>query len=1102
MKKTIALVLIVLLVAAIIAPVAVAASTTVRIHTADDLAQLAKNCQLDSYSANVTVVLENDIDMGGAALTPIPTFSGTFDGNGYTISNFTVNADGSHQGFFRYIEKNGTVKNLNLSGTVAPGGSACEIGGIAGTNRGTIESCVYSGSVTGENDVGGIAGENYGTVIGCTANGQLSGIQFTGGIVGYNNGRIESSLNYAAVNTTISQSEVDKYTVDLTSITEGFNAAEETDSVKDTGGIAGASMGELKGCVNYGTVGYQHYGYNVGGIVGRQSGYITGCENRGTVYGRQDVGGIVGQMEPNKQLINSGTLTEELNKLHDLADKALTNGNTQSDQVTEALNAIKNNTRSAINSASSVHSEINSFVDGTIESVNELISRVELVIDRMVPISASFNDAASRLTIGLEKLDVCLSTLEMNEGDLAELDSYIDNLTGSLKRMSYEMDYLAYLGTIYTSDTEYSEYTESELNNIKPSKAEQEEAKQMFGYDYDKDLDDKDDIVDEIMIVLPDLIKDSANANKAKSQIIDKLDEYYLRESVDTDGDGIGDDSRIEFATQNANEARDYFVAASDYFDDATAGFAGLDAELAAMEEIRFQNLSSKYYQATDDLYNNLGAVTDSMGTLNTALDNTSDIATEDLKALNDQANVVLTMMSNVLTGNWDYTYMEDVSEDNETGNTNGKVLSSTNYGSVEGDTSVGGIAGTMGVDEAEEIIEKIEEAADISIVASSTYEARCVIRDCTNNGGITGKKNNIGGIVGEEKIGAVISCEGYGAVESTDGMYVGGIAGYSETAVRSSYAMCSVAGQSYVGGIAGFGTKITDCRTLIGVEAQSECLGTIAGYADVSEEGSISNNLYVNDDLGGIDGISYIGVAERTTYEKLITDPTVPSDFSRLKLSFSVDGEVIKTIDFKYGGTIDKAEIPEVPAKEGFSGAWPEYDYSVLTFSDLIEAVYTPLQASMAAEEVREDDEKSVVLVEGEFEDYANVIINEYTGEGPDVDGEEVLEKWVLRIDGAEPGADLSYTVRYLPPIESEEFAIYILKDNVWTKVQTTDSGSYVVFNGEGEQMVFACVTDSGSIMLWIIIAAAAAFVAGVTIVTVAIVRNSKKKKAEAKAE
>lgn len=64
------------------------------------------------------------------------------------------------------------------------------------------------------------------------------------------------------------------------------------------GGIAGNSSGVISSCTNYGTIGYNHTGYNVGGIAGSQNGKILNCTNEGDIYGRKDVGGIVGQAEP------------------------------------------------------------------------------------------------------------------------------------------------------------------------------------------------------------------------------------------------------------------------------------------------------------------------------------------------------------------------------------------------------------------------------------------------------------------------------------------------------------------------------------------------------------------------------------------------------------------------------------------------------------------------------------------------------------------------------------------------------------------------------------------------------------------------------------
>lgn len=55
-------------------------------------------------------------------------------------------------------------------------------------------------------------------------------------------------------------------------------------TITDIGGIAVISSGVVRACLNHGTVGYLHIGYNIGGIVGSQTGYVEGCVNYGPVY--------------------------------------------------------------------------------------------------------------------------------------------------------------------------------------------------------------------------------------------------------------------------------------------------------------------------------------------------------------------------------------------------------------------------------------------------------------------------------------------------------------------------------------------------------------------------------------------------------------------------------------------------------------------------------------------------------------------------------------------------------------------------------------------------------------------------------------------------
>lgn len=78
--------------ASLAAPAALAAEggDTVFVRTAEDLVQLAENCTLDSWSQGRIVRLEADIDLSGTDFTPIPTFGGTFEGQGHTISGLST----------------------------------------------------------------------------------------------------------------------------------------------------------------------------------------------------------------------------------------------------------------------------------------------------------------------------------------------------------------------------------------------------------------------------------------------------------------------------------------------------------------------------------------------------------------------------------------------------------------------------------------------------------------------------------------------------------------------------------------------------------------------------------------------------------------------------------------------------------------------------------------------------------------------------------------------------------------------------------------------------------------------------------------------------
>ena len=127
------------------------------------------------------------------------------------------------------------------------------MGGLAGQNAGTIQNCSFSGTVSGTDRIGGIAGSNTvtGVITGCTVDGTVYGNHFVGGLAGQNDGVISYCTNRAAVNTAVSQNDVQLDDLTLTDLLTTERGADIT----DIGGVAGQSAGVLRACINYGAVG-------------------------------------------------------------------------------------------------------------------------------------------------------------------------------------------------------------------------------------------------------------------------------------------------------------------------------------------------------------------------------------------------------------------------------------------------------------------------------------------------------------------------------------------------------------------------------------------------------------------------------------------------------------------------------------------------------------------------------------------------------------------------------------------------------------------------------------------------------------------------------
>ncbi len=230
---------------------------TYEVYNANGLLAWNKAVQ-GNLSLNCT--LTDDIDLTGKEWTPIGSninyvytgYTGTFDGQGHTISGLTINQARFAVGLIGCIDKGGTVKNVQLKDVNISGES--EVGAIAGASLGTVIGCsVEGGSVTASLTVaGGVVGYSrslgtgeHGDIIGCSSSATVQGESSVGGVLGV--------------------------------ITDGFiTACYSTSDVVAT---------------------RTEYAANAGGAVGNSTtGTITACYHAsGTITGQGNIGGAIGQ---------------------------------------------------------------------------------------------------------------------------------------------------------------------------------------------------------------------------------------------------------------------------------------------------------------------------------------------------------------------------------------------------------------------------------------------------------------------------------------------------------------------------------------------------------------------------------------------------------------------------------------------------------------------------------------------------------------------------------------------------------------------------------------------------------------------------------------
>ena len=1002
-----------------------AAEETITIATEQEFADFAKACTRDTWSQGVTVELTADLDLSSASAAQVPIFQGTFHGNGHTISGLSVEKKGSKVGLFRTLTQSAVVEDLTVEGSLEPQGSAGQTGLLAGENYGTVRGCTARGTVSAQEDVGGLVGLNgeEGRLLHCNNVATVSGVTNAGGIAGQNLGWIEGCTNSGPVN---------------------IQADQETPT--SVGGVAGLSRGTIRSCTNTGAVGYQHVGYNMGGIVGLQSGEVSGCTNTGPVKGRKDVGGIVGQFEPYTSLTYgespSERLTDSLGVLFDRLEDFTNQFNTMAAQGLADAQAVQNSLSAVQDRVHAAGTEGMEDFRSMSDSLYQYTTGISGSLDQLREDLGDFSDEAEdALQDALNESDALLDALKelARQGD-SGLGQAIHALESTISAIR------AQLQTIQ----DHRQAMAQELDALKQYLTDV--AKLILSGQFEQALQLPFPSLDPVghFTAMTQALK---NLPGLAAKLPGEWADIYDRTSQALGQAGRDMDralDRLYGALTALNEAGGTFAdGAQDSLEKVSRGCDQIQALLKDYTD----TLGDKAQSAVDDIRRELTAIQDRMDGMTQAAKQDNDALYATSQAIMDQMEQVRQAISGL--GKEPELTVTDLTDEEAQGP--GLVMGCTASGTVEGDSNVGGIAGTV----ATELGDDPEETFDLGDwkLMSDVYATlRALVRQCRFDGAVTVKNECGGGIAGRCEAGVILDCTARGSVE-TGGDYCGGIAGRTRGKVIRCAALTDLTGQSWLGGVAGLGQDVSQCRTMVRADSDGEYQGAIAGQA----EGALSENCYLMEELAGLDGVDYAGTAQGLDFAAFSQLEGIPSDFLSFSYRFVVNGQTIAEIPFSYGEDLDVSQVPQAPQQNGQYGQWPQFPIQDLRRSMVLEAQFTVPTASLA-----DQDGVAQLLVEGTFAPEASLTVEQ---EGlPDwkAEGYTALNAWSYAVIGSQ--AD-TVTVR-LRAEGAESPAAAVYQDGQWKLADSTLEGSYLVFSAPAQGQVL--LLDGGAPFPWIAVAAA----------------------------
>lgn len=919
--------------------------------------------------------------------------------------------------------KNETTGTISRCANEAEVDGKQATGGIIGYNEGTVSDCTNSGKVNTNQKVvksttngeGSINISIPNAVTGMTADDRAND---TGGIAGYS----EGSITYCKNEATIGYERLGSATGGVVGRQKGSLAYSDNSGVvyghKDVGGIVGVF-------VPYETGSYDRdYEQELKDELDNLSSLMDQLS---------DVGDGMG----NHLSDNVDVLREQLKSLKNSVRIYFDD---YSDMASDGKDSIDKNVGAIRNTINGMNYSVN--LVNLNNSITNISKYIQDMVEILKKLQDNFAGTTSELDETLEYYNTLVTDLQAEQQELQnKLDELQQNPptedSGSADNDTADNSSATDTSTDSASDTGKSGTDTSDTMKAETSENGQSDKNASSGADSSDDTGSKTDSKADTSVETKD---DNSSEDKKTTDDSEKTEAsngkmvavaYTVVTSPATpvtqdDENGSGNDS---VPAETVTPATPNLPSLSDEQKQALMQALQALAEKSALIQTEMQNVAQILGNITTDsnkmigdiksITNNMNSLSHDLGKVMDDFEDEFDTMTNDLRQKSDRVYDTFKATGDQLDSDWDQmsdcldrvksqfdnirgtisdafdelkdriedgSVYVDISElaDSMTGD--GKVIGCDNSGEIYADSQGGGIIGSISMETVKNAGKKIldlgfgdndEDDEDEDDDSNSiTRHVMAAVFMSVNTGSVTVKGSYAGGVVGRAEYGLINSCENYGDILADGGNYAGGIAGRSDLLIKDCYTLSGVSGDGYVGGVAGRAEDVTGCYvcSYLDLDSYVQSTGAVAGKA----KGTISDNYFVDNGYGAVDGVTKEAEAVPMDYASLLDLKTMPENFQKFTIRFMDGDDVIWQNTYAYGDVLTEDEYPKLPdAGDGYV-YWEKKDVSPIHRNITVHAVYRAYMPSLGSAQ----DGSDPVLFGGNFYPDTTLTVRDATDE------------------------------------------------------------------------------------------------------------------------